>query len=88
MERASSGRDDAWKSTEHLIARAIGRFRKAGSRDREDQAPYLLEGTAVVVFDHETGDLHPTLPPKDSGLRWEEFVHRMVDQYVIRFVED
>ena len=88
MERAASGRDDAWKSTEHLITRAVGRFRKAGSRDREDQAPYLLEGTAVVVFDHESGEIHPTLPPKDSGLRWEEFVQRMVEQYVIRFVED
>jgi hypothetical protein len=87
-ERVSSGRDDVWKSTEHLIARAVGRFRKAGARDREDQAPYLLEGTAVVVFDHETGTIHPTLPPKDSGLRWEEFVARMADQYILRFVED
>lgn len=87
-ERVVSGRDDRWKSTEHLIARAVGRFRKAGSRDREDQAAYLMEGTAVVVFDHETGAVHETLPPAGSGLRWEEFVLRMVDQYVLRFVED
>lgn len=87
-ERVSSGRDDRWKSTEHLIARAVGRFRKAESRDREDQAAYLLEGTAVVVFDHETGEVHPTLPPPGCGLRWDEFVHRMVEQYVFRFVED
>jgi hypothetical protein len=88
MERAVSGQDDKWKSTEHLIARAVGRFRKAGGRDREDQAPYLLEGTAVVVFNHQTGDIHPTLPPVGCGLRWDEFVERMVEQYVLRFVED
>jgi hypothetical protein len=87
-ERVASGRDDRWKSTEHLIARAIGRFRKVGTRDREDQAPYLLEGTCVVVFDHNTGDIHPSLPSPDEGLRWDEFVDRLVDQYILRFVEE
>lgn len=87
-ERAASGRDDQWKSTEHLIARAVARFGKAGGRDREDQAPYLLEGTAVVVFDSETGDIHQTLPPAGNGLRWEEFVDRLVEQYLLRFVEE
>jgi hypothetical protein len=87
-ERVTSGSDARWKSTEHLIARAVTRFRKAGGRDREDQAPYLLEGTAVVVFDHETGAIHPTLPPDGSGLRWDEFVDRLVEQYVLRFVEE
>lgn len=87
-ERVTSRNDTKWKSTEHLIARAVARFRKAGGRDREDQAPYLLEGTAVVVFDHETGEIHPTLPPKDTGLRWDEFVDRLVEQYLLRFVEE
>jgi hypothetical protein len=87
-ERVASGRDDRWKSTEHLIARAVGRFRKVGTRDREDQAPYLLEGTCVVVFDHKSGDIHPSLPPPGEGLRWDEFVDRLVDQYVLRFVEE
>lgn len=87
-ERVASGRDDRWKSTEHLIARAIGRFRKVGTRDREDQAPYLLEGTCVVVFDHRSGDIHPSLPPPGEGLRWDEFVDRLVEQYVLRFVEE
>ena len=87
-ERVTSRNDTRWKSTEHLITRAVARFRKAGGRDREDQAPYLLEGTAVVVFDHETGEIHPTLPPKDTGLRWDEFVDRLVEQYLLRFVEE
>lgn len=86
-ERVSSGSDDRWKSTEHLIGRAIGRFRKAGGRDREDGAPYLLEGTCVVVFDHRTGTIHPSLPSVGDGLRWDEFIDRIVDQYMLRFVE-
>jgi hypothetical protein len=88
QERRVSGRDDKWKSTEHLIARAVSRYRKAGGRDREDQAPYLLEGTALVVFDHTTGEIHPTLPPAGYGLRWSEFIERLVEQYVLRFVEE
>lgn len=87
-ERVSSGSDSQWRSTEHLIARAVGRFRKAGARDREDQAAYLLEGTCVVVFDHETGSIHASLPPAGQGLRWDEFVDRMVEQYILRFVEE
>jgi hypothetical protein len=87
-ERVTSRNDARWKSTEHLIARAVARFRKAGGRDREDQAPYLLEGTAVVVFDHETGAIHPTLPPAGLALRWDEFVDRLVEQYLLRFVEE
>lgn len=87
-ERVTSRNDSRWKSTEHLVSRAATRFRKAGGRDREDQAPYLLEGTAVVVFDHETGEIHPTLPTEGHHLRWEEFVDRLVEQYLLRFVEE
>lgn len=87
-ERRVSGNDSSWKSTEHLIERAVARFRKAGGRDREDQAPYLLEGTAVVVFDHETGAIHDGLPMPGNGLRWDEFVDRLVEQYLLRFVEE
>ena len=87
-ERKTSRNDAEWKSTEHLIARAVTRFRRAGGRDREDQAPYLLEGTAVVVFDHESGAIHPTLPARGDGLRWDEFVDRLLEQYLLRFVED
>ena len=87
-ERVSSGSDSQWRSTEHLIARAVGRFRKAGARDREDQAAYLLEGTCVVVCDHETGSIHASLPPAGQVLRWDEFVDRMFEQYILRFVEE
>lgn len=88
MERVTSGSDDRWKPTEHLIRRVVARFLKARARDREDQAPYLLEGTAVVVFDHQTGEIHETLPPAGHGMRWDEFVDRLADQYLLRFVEE
>jgi hypothetical protein len=87
-ERRSSGDDREWKSTEALIERAIARYRKAGGRDREDQAPYLLEGVAVVVFDPTTGSIHTALPPRGSGLRWGEFVSRIVEQYLLRFGDE
>ena len=48
-ERVRSGNDDDWKSTTHLIERAVGRFTRAGGRQTEGDAPHLLEGIAVCV---------------------------------------
>ncbi len=84
-ERLISGNDEKWKSTEHLVSRAIGRFVRAGGRRTEGDAPHLLEGIAVVAFDRETGEIEPALPPPESGLRWEEFTATMADAYHSRF---
>lgn len=84
-ERVRSGRDDEWKSTTHLIERAIGRFIRAGGRHTEGDAGHLIEGIAVVVFDRQTGLLEPDLPPTGSGLRWAEFVDTLRDTYTTRF---
>ena len=46
-----------------------------------------MEGTAVVVFDDQTGEIAEHLPPVGSGLRWDEFIARMRDRYLLRFVE-
>ena len=86
-ERARSGNDTDWKSTTHLVERAVGRFIRAGGRETEGDAPHLLEGIGVVAFDRETGEISQALPPTGCGLRWEEFVDRIASVYDARFGE-
>jgi len=86
-ERVKSGSDTDWKSTSHLVSRAVARFMSAGGRETEGDAPHLLEGIAVVAFDRETGDIEPDLPPVASGLRWEEFIDSIAEAYSARFGE-
>jgi|688.fasta_scaffold45267_5 hypothetical protein len=84
-ERKRSNDDTEWKSTTHLVEKAIQRFTRAGGRRTEADAPHLLEGIAVVVFDHKTGNILPALPPHGTGLRWEEFVDSIAAAYSARF---
>lgn len=84
-ERTQSGQDTDWKETTHLVSRAVGRLTRAGGRATEADAPHLLEGIAVVVFDRETGAIEPDLPPVGSGLRWDEFIARVAETYEARF---
>ena len=84
-ERARSGNDIDWKSTTHLVERAVGRFVRAGGRRTEGDAGHLVEAIAVVVFDRQTGLLEPDLPSTSSGLRWPEFVSTIHDAYEARF---
>lgn len=86
-ERLKSGDDNSWKSTTHLVSRAVGRFIRAGGRRTEGDAGHLLEGIAVVAFDRLTGALEPDLPPVGSGLRWTEFIEKMAEAYEARFGE-
>lgn len=86
-ERLKSGDDLHWKSTTHLVSRAIGRFTRAGGRETEGDASHLLEGIAIVVFDAETGIIEPDLPPAGSGLRWPEYIKTIADVYQARFGE-
>jgi hypothetical protein len=84
-ERLASGNDVDWKSTTHLVTRAVGRFMRAGGRNTEGDAGHLLEGIAVVAFDRETGAVDVDLPPEGCGLRWTEFVTKIADSYQARF---
>ncbi|MHB8438676.1 MAG: hypothetical protein ACYDD4_05880 [Acidimicrobiales bacterium] len=84
-ERLHSNDDAQWKSTAHLVERAIARFVRAGGRKTEGDAPHLLEAIAVVVFDHESGAIDPDIPPVGSGLRWQEFVGALAESYDARF---
>lgn len=86
-ERVKSGDDTDWKSTSHLVSRAVARFIRAGGRETEGDAPHLLEGIAVVAFDRDTGAMEPDLPPVSSGLRWDEFIDSMAEAYAGRFGE-
>ena len=74
-----------WKSTEHLIVRLTELLRRAGGRQREDDAPHRLEGVAVVVFDPTNASIRDDLPAPGSGLRWEEAVSALAVAYQERF---
>jgi len=76
-----------WKSTRHLIERAIARLIRAGGRRTEADAPHLLEAIAVVVYDPQTGKIDAELPPKASGLRWNDFISAIASAYEARFEE-
>jgi hypothetical protein len=82
-EETASGR----KSTRHLISRAVNRLVRAGGRRTEGDAPHLLEGIAVVVYDPQTGRLDSELPSKGTSLRWPEFVDALANAYNTRFGE-
>jgi hypothetical protein len=84
-ERVRSGDDSVWKSTSHLVSRAVARFIRAGGRETEGDALHLLEGIAVVAFDRESGAIEPDLPPVGSGLRWHEFIDSISEAYSVRF---
>ncbi|MGH8917479.1 MAG: hypothetical protein ACRD0H_03925, partial [Actinomycetes bacterium] len=84
-ERHRSGDDTSWKSTSHLVSRAVGRFVRAGGRRTEGDAGHLLEAIAVVAFDRTTGAIEPDLPPVGCGLRGTEFIDRMAETYDARF---
>jgi hypothetical protein len=85
-ERLKSGNDSEWKPTTDLIERAVGRLTRAGGRRTEGDAGHLIEGIAVVVFDRQSGRIHPSLPPIGSGLRWPEFISAIHASYEARFV--
>lgn len=74
-----------WKSTRHLIDRAITRLVRAGGRRTEADAPHLLEAIAVIVYDPQTGRMAEDLPSQGSGLRWDEFISAMAAAYDSRF---
>jgi hypothetical protein len=73
------------RSTVRLIERAVARLIRAGGRLTEGDAPHLLEGVGVIVYDPETARLIPDLPPPGSGLRWDEFVAALNAAYEARF---
>jgi hypothetical protein len=73
------------KSTRHLIERAVQRLIRAGGRKTEGDASHLLEAISVVVYDPQSGEIDPTLPPAGTGLRWDEFSSTLASAYKGRF---
>jgi hypothetical protein len=74
-------------STTHLIDRAVLRLVRAGGRMSEGDAPHLLEGVCVLVYDPATATLDTAVPPIGSRLRWDEFIEDLVQAYQSRFVD-
>jgi hypothetical protein len=75
------------RDTRPLINRAVARLIRAGGRRTEADAPHLLEGIAVLVYDPDTSSIDPQIPPTGSGLRWSEFIDALVTAYESRFEE-
>jgi len=63
----------------------VERLTRAGGRRSEGDAPHLLEGVGVLVYDPQRGELDRELPPAGSGLRWDEFVRELARAYEARF---
>ncbi|MGH9067721.1 MAG: hypothetical protein ACRD0J_09570 [Acidimicrobiales bacterium] len=84
-ERARSGSDSEWKPTTHLVTRAVDRLIRAGGRETEGDAAHLLEGIAVLVFDHVSGRINDAVPPPGSNLRWPEFIANLATAHNARF---
>lgn len=76
------------KGTTSLILRAVDRLVRAGGRRSEAEAAHLLEGVCVIAYDPSSGRIEPDLPPRGSGLRWDEFVEVMAAAYEARFGSD
>jgi hypothetical protein len=75
------------RDTRSLINRAVARLVRAGGRRTEADAPHLLEGIAVLVYDPDSSSIDTQLPPIGSGLRWSEFIDALVASYESRFEE-
>lgn len=75
------------RDTRSLINRAVARLIRAGGRRTEADAPHLLEGIAVLVYDPDNSSIDTQLPPTGSGLRWSEFIDVLVASYEARFEE-
>ena len=75
------------RDTRHLILRAVDRLARAGGRQTEGDAPHLLEGVGIVVYDPDSGMLDEEIPTPGRGLRWDEFVESLVTAYRSWFVE-
>ena len=73
------------KDTRPLITRATERFVRAGDRRTEAAAPHLLEAVGLVVFDPDSGEVSPDLPPRTSGLRYDDFLTELAAAYDARF---
>ncbi len=73
------------KPTDALIDRLVRRLRRTRLRETEADAAHLLEAIAVLVYNPDTGRIDAEMPPKGSGLRWEEFVETMAELYDVRF---
>ena len=84
-EHLQSGSDADWKPTLDVVRRVVARLVRAGSRFTEADAPHLLEGIGVIVFDHETAEIDQRLPPPRSGVRWDEFIFKIAAAYNARF---
>ncbi len=84
-ELAGSSSQLYQSSTEDLIGRLIKRLQRTRRRDTEADPAHLLEAIAVIVYDPNTGLMRDDLPPRDSELRWDDFVRTMADTYDVRF---
>jgi hypothetical protein len=73
------------RSTRDLINRLVKRLTRTRRRETEADPAHLLEAIGVIVYDPDTGVIHPDLPAPGLGLRWREFVDIMADQYDVRF---
>jgi hypothetical protein len=84
-DESGTGVEPRKVTTLPVVRRLVTRLQRTRRRETEADAPHLLEAVAVVIYDPDTGELDPDLPPVGSGLRWDEFVTSIADTYDLRF---
>ncbi len=70
-----------------LIRRVERVLARVNGRPDEGSAPHRLEAIAFIVYRCSEGgaELHPDLPTRSSGLRYDQFVDALVAAYEARF---
>ena len=84
-EEVEKGGAAVRKPTTHLVERAITRLERAGGRRTEGDAPHLLEGVGILVYDPDDARIVEGLPPMSSPVRWQNFVSSLATAYAARF---
>ena len=64
---AKAGASVYKKPTTDLIDRFIRRLERTRLRETEADPGHLLEAVTVIVYDPDTAQLHPTLPPVNQS---------------------
>ena len=84
----SKKKGDHKKPTAGLVLRAVNRLARAGGREKEGDAPHLMEGVWVLIYNPDTLKVDAKVPPPGAGLRLDEFIDSLVDAYEGRFEVD
>lgn len=78
---------DKWVDNANAVRRITRRLHRIRLRETEAEAPHLMEGFLLLVFDPKTAKLSPAIASTDP-LGWDGFLDGLVRAYDARFGAD